>query len=49
MVIILEKQIEFLEVLERLRVEYEELKALRNAANELRNFREKLLFDRRFD
>jgi len=48
-VIILEKQIEFLEVLERLRVEYEELKALRNAANELRNFREKLLVDRRFD
>jgi hypothetical protein len=45
----LEKQIEFLEVLERLRVEYEELKALRNAANELRNFREKLLVDRRFD
>ena len=49
MVIILEKQVEFLEALERLRVEYEELKALRNAANELRNFREKLLVDRRFD
>jgi len=48
-VIIMEKQIEFLKVLERLRIEYEELKAMRDAANELRNFREKILVDRRFD
>jgi hypothetical protein len=45
----LEKQMEFLKVLERLRIEYEELKALRDAANELRNLREKLLVDKRFD
>jgi len=44
----MEKQ-EFSKFLERLRVEYEELKALRDAANELRNFTEKLLFDNRFD
>ena len=40
---------EFLKFLERLRTEYEELEALRAAANELRNFREKLLVDKRFD
>jgi len=45
----LEHEEEFLKFMERLRIEYEELKALRAAALELRNFREKLLVDRRFD
>jgi hypothetical protein len=37
-------------ILERLRLEYEELEALRAAADTLRGFREKLLFvDERFD
>jgi len=40
---------EFLKFIERLRLEYEELKALRDAMNDLRNFKEKLLEDRRFD
>lgn len=40
---------EFLKVMERLRLEYEELEALRVAANELRSFREKLIVDKRFD
>jgi hypothetical protein len=45
----MEQEREFLRFLERLRTEYEELKALRAAANGLRNFRQKLLVDRRFD
>jgi hypothetical protein len=45
----MEQEKEFLKFLERLHAEDEELKALRAAANEMRNFREKLLVDRRFD
>jgi len=40
---------EFLKFLEQLRSEYEELEALRNAADTLRSFRGKLLVDKRFD
>jgi hypothetical protein len=40
---------EFAKVMERLQLEFEELEALRAAADTLRVFRTKLLLDKRFD